>query len=239
MTVYNQALNQATGSVQTAARYDTDVADWMSNVGNYVQNSAGVWVPLALDANGYLKASVKDALPAGTNLLGKTVPVDADGDEKFTSTNPATVQLSGSNVVQRSIIYDLNMSYTILLGYMDMWGNRPAANKSLCDLVDLRPYKTDNLAIYIASTVEGGSTGSTLNFAIHYFLEAETNAAGTVMYSTVSNYLSVAAGSKNIFRVVAYPEIGFPFAKMTIQMTRPTNNTGNSYRVIVMDGGTL
>ena len=239
MTVYTQALNQALGGVQTAAKYDTNVADWIMNIANYVQTSAGVWVPLALDANGYLKASVKDALPVGANIIGKTVPTDADGDEKFTSTNPATVQVSESNVVQRSVIYDLNVPYTTLLGYQDMWGYRPAANKDLCTLVDLRPYKTNSLVIYIKSTVEGGSTGSILNFALNYYLEAETNAAGTVRYATVSNYLSVAAGSTNVFRVAAYPDISLPFAKMAIQMTRPAGNTGNSYRVILMDGGTL
>ncbi len=36
------------------------------------------------------------SIPAGTNLIGKTVPVDADGDEKFTSGNPAVVTLTGS-----------------------------------------------------------------------------------------------------------------------------------------------
>jgi len=40
--------------------------------------------------------SVKDSLPEGTAIVGKFVPVDADGDEKFTATNPASVQLTGS-----------------------------------------------------------------------------------------------------------------------------------------------
>lgn len=35
-------------------------------------------------------------LTAGTALAGKFVPVDADGDEKFTAGNPAVMQLSGS-----------------------------------------------------------------------------------------------------------------------------------------------
>lgn len=35
------------------------------------------------------------ALAAGTALAGKFVPVDTDGDEKFTAGNPASVQLSG------------------------------------------------------------------------------------------------------------------------------------------------
>lgn len=44
------------------------------------------------------QVSIINAIPAGTNLIGKTVPVDADGDEKFTQANPGAMQLTGSRV---------------------------------------------------------------------------------------------------------------------------------------------
>jgi len=147
MTVYTNALNQALGGVQTAAKYDTNVADWISNVGNYVQTSAGVWVPLALDANGYLKASVKDALPVGANIIGKTVPVDADGDEKFTSTNPATVQVSGRKL---TITYLVNAS------------EKRDTSTGLLDFGDLSAYK--KIKIYYKSSLNVNPTGFVFYF---------------------------------------------------------------------------
>jgi len=39
-----------------------------------------------------------DPLPVGANIIGKTVPVDADGDEKFTEVNPAFTRLTSSIV---------------------------------------------------------------------------------------------------------------------------------------------
>lgn len=44
------------------------------------------------------------ALAAGTALAGKFVPVDTDGDEKFTAGNPASVQLSGSNLKEATTV---------------------------------------------------------------------------------------------------------------------------------------
>ena len=37
-------------------------------------------------------------LATGSNIIGKVIPVDTDGDEKFTITNPAVVSVSGSNL---------------------------------------------------------------------------------------------------------------------------------------------
>jgi len=37
------------------------------------------------------------SIQVGSNIIGKTIPSDADGDEKFTETNPAFIQLTGSN----------------------------------------------------------------------------------------------------------------------------------------------
>jgi len=63
---FTQVLNRDGNQKLTSAVYDTEVAGWMQKNQSYVQSSAGIWVPLALDANGYLKASVKDsALPTG------------------------------------------------------------------------------------------------------------------------------------------------------------------------------
>ena len=55
-------------------------------------------VGLVLNADGSITAK----LAAGTAITGKFIPVDADGDEKFTPANPASVQLTGRRV---SVIY--------------------------------------------------------------------------------------------------------------------------------------
>jgi len=47
---------------------------------------------LVLNSDG----SVTAKLAAGTAIVGKFIPIDADGDEKFTPANPASVQLTGS-----------------------------------------------------------------------------------------------------------------------------------------------
>ena len=51
-------------------------------------------VGLVLNADGSITAK----MGAGTEIAGKFIPVDADGDEKFTAANPASVQLIGSSV---------------------------------------------------------------------------------------------------------------------------------------------
>jgi hypothetical protein len=59
-----------------------------------------------------MPVDVESALPAGTNIIGKTVPVDADGDEKFTDANPANMKLTGRKLVVATGTYDqaLNVS---------------------------------------------------------------------------------------------------------------------------------
>ena len=49
-------------------------------------------VGLVLNADGSITAK----MGAGTEIAGKFIPVDTDGDEKFTAANPASVQLTGS-----------------------------------------------------------------------------------------------------------------------------------------------
>ena len=54
-------------------------------------------VGLVLNADGSITAK----LAAGTAITGKVIPVDADGDEKFTAANPASVQLTGSILAEQ------------------------------------------------------------------------------------------------------------------------------------------
>jgi len=66
MANFPHALNTDSSSNLTNGVWDDNVAQWMSKNQMYVQTSAGIWTPLALDASGYLKASIKDsALPSG------------------------------------------------------------------------------------------------------------------------------------------------------------------------------
>ena len=66
MPKFDYPLNQDENLRLTMSVYDTDVNRWMMPVQNYVQNSNGIWIPLILDENEWLKASVKSsALPTG------------------------------------------------------------------------------------------------------------------------------------------------------------------------------
>jgi len=47
LTVFNEALNQALGSVQTAARWDTNNGVWMNDVANYTKTAGGIWAPVS------------------------------------------------------------------------------------------------------------------------------------------------------------------------------------------------
>jgi len=47
LTVFNEALNQALGSVQTAARWDTNNGAWMSDVANFAMTAGDVWAPVS------------------------------------------------------------------------------------------------------------------------------------------------------------------------------------------------
>jgi hypothetical protein len=58
---------------------------------------------LEINEDGSINVKLATGIPAGTYLLGKIIPVDADGDEKFTAANPASVTLSGSKVVDAVI----------------------------------------------------------------------------------------------------------------------------------------
>lgn len=72
MTVYLHDLNQGNNGRLTTSVWDTDVAEWMQKIQNYVQSSGGIWLPLSLDANGNLKTSVKDSgLPVGAATEAK------------------------------------------------------------------------------------------------------------------------------------------------------------------------
>jgi len=66
MTQFAHTLNTTSDVKLTNGVWDDNVAQWMTKNQMYVQTAAGVWVALALDANGRLQASVKDsALPIG------------------------------------------------------------------------------------------------------------------------------------------------------------------------------
>ena len=54
-------------------------------------------VGLVLNADGSITAK----LAAGTVIAGKFIPVDADGDEKFTDANPASMKLTGSILAEQ------------------------------------------------------------------------------------------------------------------------------------------
>lgn len=61
-----------------------------------VLNTLNVLITAIKSTDGIKK--ITDALPPGTNLLGKTIPVDTDGNEKFTSVNPGNMQLIGRSL---------------------------------------------------------------------------------------------------------------------------------------------
>ena len=52
MAKFPYPLNTSSADVQTNSVYDTDVAQWMQKVQNYVQTPEGVWVPQKCDSEG-------------------------------------------------------------------------------------------------------------------------------------------------------------------------------------------
>jgi len=89
---FAQALNLDSNLRLTTSVWDTDVAQWMTKTQSHVKSNAGIWIPLALDANGRLQASVKDsALPVGAAtetslaaLLAKIIAAPSTEDKQDT-----------------------------------------------------------------------------------------------------------------------------------------------------------
>jgi len=172
-----------------------------------------------------------------SNLLDSTkalaVKLSKVAGELFTSTNPGIVTLSGSTVVQRQVICDLGRD---LSGYANVYvGSENALyiDPSLALRIDLRAIKSDKLVIYLKSTVAEGSTGVSLDFGLRF-----CNTNGVDVYQTATNYITVSAGATVVYTVDTKPEIGLPFAKVYFNIHK-SGVTGNSYRLILMDGGAL
>ena len=98
MTVFNEALNQALGSVQTAARYDSERGIWVSDVS--VKDSA-----LPDGAATEAKQTAMEALigeaqasPAVNTVLARLKSLEDKIDAMVDGTSPAVTTLSGSNV---------------------------------------------------------------------------------------------------------------------------------------------
>ena len=57
-----------------------------------------LWMVIDFVAGLYAQASKVEAqVSAGSAIIGKVVPVDAGGDEKFTDANPGSIKLMGRN----------------------------------------------------------------------------------------------------------------------------------------------
>jgi len=83
-------------------------------------------IGMVLNSDGSITAK----LAAGTAIIGKFIPVDTDGDEKFTNTNPASVKVTGSRtapVAHRAAITAADKAATVTITAAD----QPATAGSL------------------------------------------------------------------------------------------------------------
>lgn len=60
MTKFSEALNTDTNDKLTSARYDDDLGKWVNDVGNYVQNDSGVWIPQTATNDGHVRMNVEN-----------------------------------------------------------------------------------------------------------------------------------------------------------------------------------
>jgi len=109
---FDQALNTDVNNKLTSAIWDTDVGAWMIKNQNYVMNSAGtLWLPLGLDADGNLKASVKNsALPAGAatqatlaEILTQLIDGLPEGTNNIGDIDIATAIASATTTLQSAV----------------------------------------------------------------------------------------------------------------------------------------
>lgn len=76
MTAFNQALNTDINNKLTSSVYDDNLASWIQKSQMHVLSSAGILIPLSLDANGRLQTSIKDAaLPEGASTAANQATV--------------------------------------------------------------------------------------------------------------------------------------------------------------------
>lgn len=113
---YNKSLNLDVAGVKTPAIYDPNLNEWLMLAGNCVMTAGGVWI----FQRGTNDGAANVAVAAGTNIIGKTVPVDADGDEKFTDANPASMKLTGRlTAITHSVLTVTTTSQQVLAANPD------------------------------------------------------------------------------------------------------------------------
>ena len=85
----------ARGTQTTPAFYDANLNEWVMLSANVVKTEGGVLIFQRGTDDG--RAKVEAQVSAGSAIIGKVVPVDAGGDEKFTDANPGSIKLMGRN----------------------------------------------------------------------------------------------------------------------------------------------
>lgn len=157
MTQFNQALNTDLNSMLTNGVYDTTVAQWMIKTQMYVQTSGGVWTPLTLDANAYLKTSVKDsALPTGASTLAKqdTLIGHVDGIEALlTSSNGYVDGIEGKMDTLNAKDFATQTTLALILTQLGTTG--------LKKIIDALPAGNNNIGdVDVATTVLPAGSGT-------------------------------------------------------------------------------
>jgi len=131
-------------------------------------------VGLVLNSDGSITAK----LAAGTAITGKFIPVDADGDEKFTAANPASVQLTGSlfpvviNIIPAFAVSTTavpqsftNQNITVHVLSGNCWYN-PNTTSTTSNGFKLLPGMAIDLRVNGTLSLISDSTGATVQIAV-------------------------------------------------------------------------
>ncbi len=86
-------MNMDAAGIKTPAVYEENVAEWMMKNQVYVENSSGIPIALALDSNGRLQVSVKDAVSlSGSSVITNQTFKLLDGFETASLANWDVIQ---------------------------------------------------------------------------------------------------------------------------------------------------
>ncbi len=142
MAKFPYPLNTSSADVQTNSVYDTDVAQWMQKVQNYVQTPGGVWVPQKCDSEGSALVQLSgsnevqvnsSALPTGASTEATLALIKAKTDN--IPSDPS--KESGKLTALETLITTLNEKIDTLDAVIDSIKDTDGIKK-ITDTVDVQ-----------------------------------------------------------------------------------------------------
>jgi len=98
-------LNNLLNESKTALKTENNNVDiTLSALKDAITKTGETVKTLADVVNALSNVTIGSALPEGTNVVGAVVNKNTDGDEIFTSENPGSMQLTGSNLEVAAVV---------------------------------------------------------------------------------------------------------------------------------------